>query len=90
MIISHNSGVYASRYSFYVIMTQYVQTVMGVYEVFENPLEYSCKTLRWLFSSIIAQEISICVSRFGKAHHLEIMCGLKITTLIIMITMIMI
>ena len=64
--------------------------VMGVHEVFENPLECSCKTLRWLFFSIIAQEISICVPRFGKAHNLEVICGLKINELMIMITMIMI
>lgn len=68
--------------------------VMSVREVFENPLECSCKTLRWLFFfySVLysAQEIYICISRFGKAHNLEIICGLKITTLMIMITMIMI
>lgn len=42
------------------------------------------------FFCIIAQEICICISRFGKAHNLEIICGLKITMLMIMITMIMI
>lgn len=55
---------------------------MGVHEAFENPLEMK------LLLSIIAQETSVCISGFGKAHNLEIICGVKIITLTIMITII--
>lgn len=55
---------------------------MGIHEAFENPLETK------LLLGVIAQEISVCISGFGKAHDLEIICGLKIITLTITITII--